>query len=144
MSASPYVLIAASTAVVGTLLVTELIRRKVSLENEVEEQSTVPQAPQPELLAPSIEEIASDDFGVYAGVHEVMVFPEPPQAAVQEKAQPDKPRRQRRRRIGKRLEKKIIKMWERGVPVKKIAEELGLSYSAVYRRIKRYKENFHK
>jgi len=141
LSASPYVLIAASTAVVGTLLVTELIRRKVSLENEVEEQST---APQPGSPAPSIEEIASEDFSVYVGVHEVMVLPEPPQAVVQEKAQPDKPKRQRRRRIGKRLEKKIIKMWERGVPVKKIAEELGLSYSAVYRRIKRYKENFHK
>ncbi len=133
MSASPYVLIAASTAVVGTLLVTELIRRRISVEEADEEEL----AALPPQLAPSIEEIEAEDFSRYEGVAEVLSLLQEPA----EGRKNSRSRKQRRRRIGKRLERKIIRMWERGVPVKKIAEELGLSYSAVYRRIKKYKEN---
>jgi len=138
LSASPYVLIAASTAVVGTLLVTELIRRRIGLEEgEAEEEPTI-LAPQP---APSINEIEAEDFSPYEGVAEVL---SPPQERPVEERKASRPRRQRRRRIGKRLERKIIKMWEKGVPIKKIAEELDLSYSAVYRKIKKYKESSRK
>ncbi len=133
MSASPYVLIAASTAVVGTLLVTELIRRRIGVEEADEEEL----AALPPQLAPSIEEVEAEDFSRYEGVAEVLSLLQEP-AEVRKNS---RSRKQRRRRIGKRLERKIIRMWERGVPVKKIAEELGLSYSAVYRRIKKYKEN---
>ncbi len=133
MSASPYVLIAASTAVVGTLLVTELIRRRIGVEEADEEEL----AALPPQLALSIEEIEAEDFSRYEGVAEVLSLLQEP-AEVRKNS---RSRKQRRRRIGKRLERKIIRMWERGVPVKKIAEELGLSYSAVYRRIKKYKEN---
>ncbi len=133
MSASPYVLIAASTAVVGTLLVTELIRRRIGVE-EVDEEELAVLPPQP---APSIEEIEAENFSFYESVAEVLSIPQKPA----EVRKASRPRKQRRRRIGKRLEKKIIRMWEKGVPVKKIAEELGLSYSAVYRKIKKYKEN---
>ncbi len=133
MSASPYVLIAASTAVVGTLLVTELIRRRISVEEADEEEL----AALPPQLAPSIEEVEAEDFSRYEGVAEVLSLLQEPA----EGRKNSRSRKQRRRRIGKRLERKIIRMWERGVPVKKIAEELGLSYSAVYRRIKKYKEN---
>ena len=133
LSASPYVLIAASTAVVGTLLVTELIRRRISVE-EADEEELAALPPQP---APSIEEVEAEDFSRYEGVAEVLSLLQEPA----EGRKNSRSRKQRRRRIGKRLERKIIRMWERGVPVKKIAEELGLSYSAVYRRIKKYKEN---
>ena len=133
LSASPYVLIAASTAVVGTLLVTELIRRRISVEEADEEEL----AALPPQLAPSIEEVEAEDFSRYEGVAEVLSLLQEPA----EGRKNSRSRKQRRRRIGKRLERKIIRMWERGVPVKKIAEELGLSYSAVYRRIKKYKES---
>ncbi len=133
MSASPYVLIAASTAVVGTLLVTELIRRRIGVEEADEEEL----AALPPQLAPSIEEVEAEDFSRYEGVAEVLSLLQEPA----EGRKNSRSRKQRRRRIGKKLERKIIRMWERGVPVKKIAEELGLSYSAVYRRIKKYKEN---
>lgn len=135
MSASPHVLIAASTAVVGTLLVTELIRRRISIE---EKDEAVPLTPQP---APSLDEIEAEDFSLYEHAAKVLI---PPAEEPKEERKASKPRKQRRRRIGKRLERKIISMWEKGVPVKKIAEELGLSYSAVYRKIKKYREGSQK
>ncbi len=135
MSASPYVLIAASTAVVGTLLVTELIRRRIGVEGEEDEPDHAHLTPQP---TPPLEEIASEDFSSYEHLVGILT---PPREEPREGHKVSKPRRQKRRKIGKRLEKRIIKMWKNGVPVKKIAEELGLSYSAVYRKIKKYRED---
>ena len=140
MSASPYVLIAASTAVVGTLLVTELIRRKVSLAEEESEALEAGYAAEP---APPIEEIEAEDFSQYEVLNQALT-PPPLGGVAGEEAQSERVSRERgrkRRRIGKRLERKIIKMWREGVPIKKIAEELGVSYSAVYRRIKKYRES---
>ncbi len=136
MSASPYVLIAASTAVVGTLLVTELIRRSVGAgEEEPTEDTSSACHPQPSI--PSIDEIEAEDFSQYEHVADVLA---PPNKDAKTVHRAGKRVRSRRRRIGKRLERKILKMWKEGIPARKIAEELGLSYSAVYRRIKKFKE----
>lgn len=134
MSASPYVLVAASTAVVGTLIATELIRRRISAEED-EASSLVPHP------TPSLDEIEAEDFSPYEHVTEILA---PPEEGPGGERKAGSSRKQRRRRIGKRLERKIIKMWKSGVPAKKIAEELGLSYSAVYRRIRKYREGSRK
>ncbi len=137
MSASPYVLIAASTAVVGTLLVTELIRRKIGAGEE-EPAEEVPSARHPQASIPSIDEIEAEDFSYYEHIADVLA---PPSKDVKTMHKASKRVRSRRRRIGKRLERKILRMWKEGIPAREIAEELGLSYSAVYRRIKKFKES---
>jgi len=46
-------------------------------------------------------------------------------------------KRKRRRRVGKRLERKILRLYKKGKSPKEIAEELGISTSTVYRKIKK-------
>ena len=46
-------------------------------------------------------------------------------------------KRKRRKRVGKRLERKIVKLYKKGKSPKEIAEELGISTSTVYRKLKK-------
>ncbi len=46
-------------------------------------------------------------------------------------------KKKRRRRVGKRLERKIVRLYKKGKSPKEIAEELGISTSTVYRKLKK-------
>lgn len=46
-------------------------------------------------------------------------------------------RRKRRRKVGKRLERKIVRLYRKGKSPKEIAEELGISTSTVYRKLRK-------
>ncbi len=45
--------------------------------------------------------------------------------------------RSRRKRGSKSLDRKIYRLWKKGVPIKKISEEVGLAPSTVYKRLKK-------
>ncbi len=46
-------------------------------------------------------------------------------------------RRRKRRKVGKRLERKIVRLYRKGKSPKEIAEELGISTSTVYRKLRK-------
>jgi len=45
-------------------------------------------------------------------------------------------RRRKRRKVGKRLERRIVRLYRKGKSPKEIAEELGISTSTVYRKLR--------
>lgn len=46
-------------------------------------------------------------------------------------------RRRKRRKVGKRLERRIVRLYRKGKSPKEIAEELGISTSTVYRKLRK-------
>jgi len=46
-------------------------------------------------------------------------------------------RRKKRKKVGKRLERKILRLYREGKSPKEIAEELGISTSTVYRKLRK-------
>ncbi len=46
-------------------------------------------------------------------------------------------KRRKRRKVGKRLERKIVRLYRKGKSPKEIAEELGISTSTVYRKLRK-------